>query len=217
MRDGAQAVDRACALLNAFSPERPVLGLKELATIVGINKSTAHRLLGAMCAAGLVLQDPKTHEYAPGMRLVVLGNVALARMDIARIAMPAMTRLAAAVRETAYLATYAEHGAAYLAVAEGPRTIRLTAHVGMVLPLHSTATGKVLLAALSKEEVAKRLPRTLPRLTPKTVTKAALGRELKRVQQQGYAISYDEHEVGICSIAVAIRDDTGVIAALAVS
>ncbi|MEA2660702.1 MAG: hypothetical protein QOH08_274, partial [Chloroflexota bacterium] len=168
MGEGARAVDRACALLNAFTPDRPSLGLKELADRAEINKSTAHRLLTALSRAGLIHHDPASREYSPGMRLAALGNIALARLDIAKLAIPPMARLAATAREAVFLAGYEDQGVAYLAVAEGPSTIRLSANVGMIVPYNTTATGKVLLAALSPAELAKLLPRNPPRPTPKT-------------------------------------------------
>ncbi|MEA2661940.1 MAG: IclR family transcriptional regulator, regulon repressor [Chloroflexota bacterium] len=216
-REGAQAVDRACALLNAFSPQEPSLGLKELAERAKINKSTAHRLLNALSTAGLVQQDPQSREYAPGTRLLALASIVLEHLDLPKLAATPMARLVGAVKEAAYLATYTDGGTVYVAVVEGPSTVRLTARPGMVLPYHSTATGKVLLAALTREELNRRLPRTLRRLTPKTLGKRQLVLELRRVTEQGCAISYEEQEEGVCSVAVPVRDHSGVVAALAIS
>lgn len=210
---------RACALLAGFSSERPEQGLGALASAAGIPKSTAHRLLGALEAAGFVQRDPASRCYSPGLGLARLGAIAVTRLDLGQAAAVPMRQLAADLEEAAYLARLLGPEVLYVAVIESRSTVRLTAQVGMTLPLHSTATGKVLLASLPAREVAALVARPLARLTPQTLTDPArLVEELQRVRERGWAMSYEEHELGVCSIATPVRDYTGsVVAALAVS
>jgi len=143
----------------------------------------------------------------------------VARLDEVRAAMGPMRSLVATVGEAAYLARLVETGVLYLAVMQSPNTVRLTAQVGMLLPTHSTATGKVMLTRLSTSALSKRFEQPLAAFTVNTITRPAdLRPELAQVRRQGFAITYDEQTVGSCSVAAPIRDYTGeVVAALAVS
>jgi DNA-binding IclR family transcriptional regulator len=97
--------------------------------------------------------------------------------------------------------------------------VRLVSTIGETLPLHATAVGKIHLAFGSEEELKARLPESLKRLTPKTVTeRAALVRELKTAVENGYAVDTGEHVEDVRAVAVPIKDYTGhVVGALAVS
>jgi IclR family transcriptional regulator, pca regulon regulatory protein len=90
-------------------------------------------------------------------------------------------------------------------------------HLGARLPAFATSTGRVLLAQLSRNELAAWLRgKTLPRLTPHTVCdKSAWKALIAHVASQGYCEATQEHELGVQALAVPLRDSTGrVVAAM---
>jgi IclR family acetate operon transcriptional repressor len=93
------------------------------------------------------------------------------------------------------------------------------AEVGRHVPPHSTAVGKVLLAAMPRDRAVSVLRRTgLPRRTPATITSLeAFDRELDAVQDNGWATDEEEQETGVRCVAVPVGDDGQVVAALSLS
>jgi DNA-binding IclR family transcriptional regulator len=89
--------------------------------------------------------------------------------------------------------------------------------VGEVFPLHCTANGKALLAAMEEETALALLPKRLPRFTPSTiVSQEKLRAELARVRATGVAYDREEHTEGICAAGAAVRDAGGPVAAISV-
>jgi IclR family KDG regulon transcriptional repressor len=91
--------------------------------------------------------------------------------------------------------------------------------VGLHMPVHATAAGKVLVAFESEEELRRRFNNSLPGYTKNTLTSSEqLLRKLEEVRQRGYATDLEEWEEGLHCIAAPIRDYTRkVIGALSVS
>src|SRR5262245_56000189 len=95
------AVERAVAVLDALSAEE--LGTNEVARRTGLTPSSASRQLATLAAAGLVERVEATGRYRLGLRLVELGNAALARLDMRELARPHLRALVEATGETATL------------------------------------------------------------------------------------------------------------------
>ncbi len=89
--------------------------------------------------------------------------------------------------------------------------------MGELFPLHCTANGKALLAAMPEEEAIARLPQRLPRLTAKTiVSRSELLAELAQARRDGVAFDREEHTEGICAVGAAVFDAGGMAAAISV-
>jgi DNA-binding IclR family transcriptional regulator len=98
-----------------------------------------------------------------------------------------------------------------------PHRLRAVSAVGVAFPLHCTANGKALLAAMTDEQCRALLPARLERLTPHTITgRAALLAELDRVRRDGVAFDREEHTEGICAVGAAVVDAAGPAAAISV-
>ena len=95
--------------------------------------------------------------------------------------------------------------------AEGERILAYGLHLGSRLPAHATSTGRVLLAALPKEELREWLrTHSLPRLTAYTQTEApTLRKTLTQVRADDYCVASEEHEIGVHALAVPLRDLQG--------
>ena len=101
-----------------------------------------------------------------------------------------------------------------LAEVLGTHPIKLSGWVGARLPLHATAAGKVILAALPEQRRSALLAADLPALTPRTLTdQGNLLDELGHVHGAGYALSVEELTTGLTSIAAPVRDHTGTVVA----
>ena len=79
-----QSIERAIAILKAFSSEKKELGVTELSRQLGLHKSTVSRLLASLQREGLVEETLVTRKYRLGMALVTLGGLVLQRLDLAQ-------------------------------------------------------------------------------------------------------------------------------------
>ncbi len=215
---GTQAVRRAVSVLKAFTVSRPELGLSEVARIVGLNKTTAFRLLSALEGEGLVQRATEGEAYRLGPELVALGLRARGATDLLFAAQAELSALAEATQETASLHVLVGREVMILEEAFGGRVLAAVGEVGTRWPAHATSTGKALLAFLPEEQRRDFLRLSLPRLTEKTLCDPEeLRSELRRVRDRGYATSLEELEPGCVAVGVPVWGvDGGVVAALSV-
>jgi IclR family acetate operon transcriptional repressor len=214
-----QSVQRAIAILKAFSIDRPELGVNELSRKLGLHKSTVSRLLSTLEQGGLVEQNLETGKFRLGVGLICLAGLVVTYKDVKMAAGPYLRQLAEMSRETVNLAIMDGEQVVNIEQVASPHIVKDLGWVGRRTPLHSTSTGKVLLAHLRKEEIEGHLARELLRFTDKTITDPTqLRKELRKIREQGYAVGQEELEVGLNAIAAPIRGHEGtVIAAVSVS
>lgn len=206
-----QAIERAVALLNAFSADEPELGVTELAARVGLHKSTVHRFLVNLEAGGLVERNPRTGRYRLGIRVFELGGLVAQRMSLWEEALPFLEELVADTGETGHLAVLDNGEAIYIERVEARRALRIPAAVGKGYPAHATNLGKVLLADLPFSEVERiAVERGLPAFTPRTITSLeGLAAELARIRERGYGVDDEEYDEGLRCIGAPVFDHTG--------
>jgi IclR family acetate operon transcriptional repressor len=209
-----QSIERAIAILKAFSSEKGELGVTELSRQLNLHKSTVSRLLASLQREGLVEEDLVTRKYRLGMALVTLGGLVLQRLDVPQTARPLMARLSATTQETVILAIKDDVEAVNVAQVPSPQMVKHIEWVGRRTPLHCTAVGKVLLAFSPVAEQQAFMDRGLSRYTSNTIIETnTLCEELVRVRDQGYATGSEEFEIGLNEVAAPIRDHTGEVAA----
>lgn len=218
---GVQSIDRAVALLSVFTPERPVVGMSQIARLTGLSRSTVHRLLAALAAHGMVQQAPHSTSYTLGPRLLGLADTARQHLTRERQAEPVMTWLRDESGETVGLHVLDETPARRtLSQVESTQPLRRTyTDLGSPRPAHQGAPGKVLLAFAAEEVRQSVLSRRLTSPDGSRVIRPQeLRAELDEIRTQGYAISIEERVLGVVALAVPARDHTGdVTAALSIS
>jgi len=213
-REGVQAIARAGLLLRALERHPDGLALGELSVAAGLPKSTVHRLVAALAAEDLV-------SARPGAR-IVLGS-GLARLGAATARSlpeelrPVLERLRQQVDETVDLAVLDGDAMRFVDQLPAGHRLRAVSAVGVRFPLHCTANGKALLAAMPARDALALLPARLPRTTPNTIaSRSALLEELERIRRRGVAFDREEHTQGICAVGAAVTDDAGPVAAISV-
>ncbi|MDQ7030280.1 MAG: IclR family transcriptional regulator [Ardenticatenia bacterium] len=219
-RPTVQAVERAIAILKAFSSEEPELGVGELSRRLNLPKSTVFRLLATLEAGGLVAQDPRTGRYRLGVDLIGLANNVIDYADLRRVARPYLRQLAEDVGETVSLSILDGEDAVNLdQYVPAHRFVMRAGWIGRRMPAHAVSVGKVLVAFLPEEQVEAFLQTHRPTFTSHTITDpAALRAELAQVRAQGYATAFEELEEGLHAVSAPVRNHEGdVVAAISVS
>jgi IclR family transcriptional regulator, KDG regulon repressor len=210
-----QSLQRAAALLTCFSANEPELSIGELARRSHLPRSTVHRLVVNLVRLGFLARDQQTDRYRLGLLLAELGTIALSRMGLREKARPIMDRLADETGEVVCLAVLEQNRSVYVEVVEGHHGLRLRATVGSVAPIHSSATGTLLLAHMPEADVQRIAGQTrLPRLTPRTITSIEpLLQRLAEIRARGYSIDDGESEEGLTGLAAPVRAPSGVVQA----
>lgn len=215
--DDSRVVARATALLDAFDLRRPTLGLSELARRSGVPKATTHRLAAQLVELGLL--ERTGNRYCLGLRLFEMGQQVPRARTLRDAALPFLEDLFVASRETVHLATSDGNEVLYIERIVGHDSDRTPSRIAGRLPLHSTATGKAMLAHLDDESIDALLGRPLRAVTARTiVVPAVLREELNLVRRIGWAVEREETAVGYVSVAAAVFDaHSKPIAALSVT
>jgi IclR family acetate operon transcriptional repressor len=211
-----QSVDRALALLEVLAAASTALGVGEVADLTDLPQGTVHRLLQTLQQRGYVRRDAG-RKYSLGTAAIRMADAA--QRALARSSRPHLAELVSLSGETANLAMLEGDDVVYVAQVPSPHTLRMFAEVGRHVPPHSTAVGKVLLAALPREQALAVLRRTgLAPRTDATITDlGAFVDELHRVAEQGWAGDEEEQEYGVRCVAVPVGGPGQVVAALSLS
>jgi DNA-binding IclR family transcriptional regulator len=205
---------QAMEVLELFTRARRELGVTEVAHALDRPKSTVSRWLAAMERADFLERDGDSGRYRVSLRLAALGEVARQTTTLQRLARPYLIALAERTGETANLTVLVGIEAVNVEVADSPRPVMHIGWVGRRLPVHATASGKVLLAHAGEAIVAAALAGGLARITPETITDAAMLRaELELVRERGYATVWAELERDLAAVAAPVRDHRGVVVA----
>lgn len=215
-----QSVDRALAVLRAFTVGRSELRLSDVAKVAGLGMSTASRLLSTLEAAGFVDRDPVSGLYRLGLDVVALAAGVLNNHVVHRESRQVAQNLAAELALGANVAVRRDTSLFYLLNFEGRQAPRSLALIGQRNPLHATGLGKSLLSGMTAAQRRSLLaqPALVP-YTPKTITDhGRLDEDTERVLAQGYTTEVEELALGRACIAAPVLDSSGsVVAALSVS
>jgi len=212
---GVQVIARAADVLRALQGHPQGLSLSEIASRVGLARSTVHRLVAALEDEGFVVPASPNGRVRLGPMLARLA--AASRGDLRDELHPSLQRLAAEVGETVDLAVLEGANVRFLDQIPAPHRLRAVSSVGETFPAHCTANGKALLAALPRDQAERLLPRRLTAYTPRTIaSRPALWAELDAVRDAGVAYDYEEHTTGVCAVGATVDDAVGPVAAITV-
>ena len=213
-QNGTQAVDRAARLLTEVVHAPDPMTFTGLSAATGLAKSTTSRLLLALERNGLVRRDDHG-RFLPGEMFVSFAWRGGAEAGLVAVAQPFLERLGKATGETINLGVASSGMVEQIAQVDSTYFIGGTNWVGLSVPLHCSALGKVLLAYGTTQLTQNKLDRR----TDKTITtEAALRSELAGVRARGYAITDEELEPGLIAVAAPVHGfDGAVVAALSVS
>ena len=211
-----RAVERALQILECFDDEHPERGISEIAQAVDLHKATAYRIVTTLVNYGYLEWAAEGQKYRLGLELTNLGFKVIRRMDLRHEALPYMKELVQEWDETCDLSIFDQGRVFYIEVLRGNHALTISAAVGQRLPVHCTASGKLFLAFLPEAELNAILNLPMDAYTDNTVTsRDELFDQLEKIRNQGYAVDYEEYELGICAVAAPIFNRRGnVIAAI---
>ena len=211
--DFVEALARGLDVLACFDADHPSMSLSEVATAAGLARPTARRLLLTLEELGFVRSSGGAFSLTP--KVLTLGMAYVGALGLWDIARPHLEALVSRTGESSSMAQLDGSDIVYVARVSVPKLIALRVDIGTRFPAVQTSQGKVLLAALSPEELAATLAEPSRAGLPPYIGRSEerLAEELTEVRARGWALADEELAPGVRSVAVPVRDSTGSVRA----
>ncbi len=209
----SQSLERGLSILACFTSECPLLGISELADMLGMSRSTTHRYVITLVALGYLRQG--THrKYRLALRVTDLGLSAMNSTGLREHAHAYVEELSQRSTYTIGVAVLDGWELVYADRVQGSHRgqhlIDLGLAPGSRLPAYCTAMGKLLIAhlpapvrrnAIAELKLSRHGPRTI-------ASKRALRDELESIPMEGLATSDEELAPGLLAIAAPVRGES---------
>ncbi|HEY3688539.1 MAG TPA: IclR family transcriptional regulator [Streptosporangiaceae bacterium] len=206
-----QSVLRSLEVLEAVAEHQPV-GVAELARKLGLPTSTVQRILGTLAQAGwLRPSDDELTRWTMTGKALIIGRKAVREVGLKEAAAEPMAALRDATQETIHLSVVdGTERMILIDRVDCDQPVRTYNKLGGTSPMHATASGRSVLAAMPDADVEKVIARGLTRLTETTITDPKrLRHDIKEIRENGYAVNISENRANVCAIGAAVRDTTG--------
>lgn len=215
----SRSVERALTVLCALAKSGGPTGISEIARLTGFSKSTVHLSLQTMRSVGFVEQEPDSGRYVLGLAAAQLGGAALDQTRLIEMLSAPMQRLCERSSEAVSLGLRAIDQVVFVKRYETSHVLRTSIREGTRMPLHASASGKVLLLGMSEDEILGIYPdELLPEQASNTLKlRSDLLAELELVRERGYSTSHDEYVDGVSAAAVPVQIGSRVVASVSIA
>lgn len=200
--DALTSLDKAIDVLEHLHDAGASRGITEIATALGVPKSSAHRLLKTLVRRGFAEQDA-AGRYHSGPALIALGLGALDRQPIVALARPVLESEAASLGETVFLTAPRGRDIVVLDKAEGQGFLRAAPRVGQLVPVAATAVGRLAMAFAAEQFPLEANP-PVAYTTATQLAQDAVRVAIARARRDGFAINHGEWIEGLSVVAAPI-------------
>ncbi len=204
---GIQSVEIAARILRALAEGGGALALRDLAAATGMHRGKVHRYLVSLARAGLVSREADFGHYGIGPLAISAGLAGLNRLNPVRLAYEALPALRDRIGETVVLAVWGERGATVIALEDSARPVTLNVRVGSILPLRTSAIGRVFAAHLPEAVLRP----VLAAQAKRSAAVPALARALAAVRRDGVAAVEGTLIPGLNALAAPVFDQRGAL------
>jgi DNA-binding IclR family transcriptional regulator len=217
---GTASFSKFMHVLQLVADAEAPVNVAALMRASGYPRPTVHRIVAALIAERLLVENQHSAALALGPRLIQLASRSWGRSEMRLAAVDELKRLRDQTGETVHLAVPNGANMVYIEKLESPSAVRMASRIGTSVSLHATAVGKAYMAALDDKAlkaVMKDLP--MPRYTGNTMVEpAALLAQIEQTRARGWSVDNEENEAGIFCFGAVIRGATGApVAAISVS
>jgi DNA-binding IclR family transcriptional regulator len=205
----AGTIPKIVNILRLMADQGVKGNIRDLASALGIPRSTAHRILRTLAGNDILSFDPKAKKYHWGPEMIRIAQSVYHGTEIRELALPILRKIADQCNETAILTLYDRptHQILFAAEAQSEQPIVYKTRIGIKLPIHAGASGKAILAFLPDDEIEEIIASGLQRVTDRTVVDPdRLKKQLDEIRHKGYAISHGERTPEAVGIACPIFD-----------
>lgn len=217
--NNVQSIDRALDIIEVLSQENDGLGVTEIASRIGLPKSTAHRIIATMAERGYLSRTDKG-VYKIGLKLIEAVSCYINSLELQTEARPYVAQITAELGLTSHLGVLDGDQVVYIEKMDVFSNVRMYSQIGVRVHSYSCSLGKCLLSNFSANQIRKIMANcSFMRFTKKTLGSVdELLADLDKVRSRGWAIDDEEAEIGHRCIGAPIYDYRGdIIAAISAS
>jgi len=204
---GIQSVEVAAKILRAFIEAGRPVPLKELARLARLHPGKIHRYLVSLTRTELVTQDENSGHYGIGPMAIALGLAGVRNVDVVRASTALLPSLRDEINETVLLAIWSAQGPVVFTFEESSRPVSMNIRVGSILPILTTASGRVFAAFMPREDVVSLIEAEMARMP-----RLSQRRILEEVRQSGFSAVEGTLVPGVNAVSVPVFDHKGRIA-----
>jgi IclR family transcriptional regulator, pca regulon regulatory protein len=203
-----QSVEKAFRVLAAFDGPTPTMGLTQLGTAVGLDKSTVQRFTHTLTKLGYLRKDPDTKRFELTVKTLDFGYLYTRANPLIHRALPYLLHLSKTTEETVNLTVQDDTDIIFVSRFMSRHVLNSDVIIGTRMPSYCTAPGIAILSQLPLEEARDTLERSdLKAFTPHTTYRMEdLLKKLEITAARGYATAFEEFFLGDLSIAAPILD-----------
>lgn len=218
---GTQTLIRGLRVLEALTAQDRPVGVGELSRMLDLPKSTVQRLLRTLDQEGWAqTSDDAVTRWQLSPRLFALARQDTLSASLRDVAMPHLRALGERSGETIHFSVLDRDVQLVLIErVDSVHPVRTFNAIGATTALHTSCSGKAVLAMLPHARVEEILARPLEKVMPNTsVDPQHLMHQVLEARERGYAVNISENRAGVCAVGAAIADDSGrPVAAVAIS
>jgi len=213
---GIQSVEVGGRVLLALAQARGPLALSDLAAAAQIAPGQAHAYLVSLSRLGLIKRDELSGRYEPGPLSLRLGLLHLENQPAFRAAVPRAAALAEAIGLSVAICIAGPQGPTIVRYEHAGFPLHVNLHVGTVMSLPATSTGRVFCAYLPREAVEAMWANQSGGASSGKIAammpaneRAAFEATLAAIRTRGLETSVDAPSPGISSLSAPVLDTDG--------
>ena len=209
-----QSLSRGLTIIELLAKSESSLGVTEISKHLGIDKSSATRLIQTLVEHGFAVKDPESRRFLVGPKMKSLVDITAEARPLKALSMPLLQTLMERTGENSHVAVYSQEQCLVVADIESTAQLRVVSGEGRLIPNHCTAIGKCLIAFGDYP-----LPRDLNSHTPRTISsRDQLKLHMEQIRDRGFAMDDEEHEYGVRCMAAPVYNKAGkAIASIGIS
>lgn len=215
---GMSSLVKGLSVIEAFYEQGTKMTIADVARATGLNRASARRCLHTLVECGYLRFGGKFFEPTP--RVLRLGNSYNKVASLPKIAQPFLDTARDRLDESISLTVLEDECSVFVARSEANNMINIGLALGSNIPAHSCATGRVLLSDYTDDDLEDYLKRCKPaaRTTNAITDPLAIRQSIEAARSNNYAITDEELELGLRSIAIPVRNSDGeIVAAISAS
>ncbi|NKI22000.1 IclR family transcriptional regulator [Paenibacillus dendritiformis] len=198
---------KSLELLDCFTSDHPIWGVRDLAKKLGMHHSVVHRIVSTYEQHGFLIQNRDTQKYHLGLKLLEYGKVVTEQLNIQQYFQPILKEIANSTGESVYLNMLEGKEGVCVSIVLSSKDIQYLIPVGDRSPLYAGASQKVMMAYLSEELQEEIIQEGLRAVTSRTITDPLrLRAQLAQIKEEGWCISVGEYTEDVVGISVPMLD-----------
>ncbi|MFD2327730.1 IclR family transcriptional regulator [Cohnella sp. GCM10020058] len=215
-----KSADRVLDIIELLASDVEPMSLTDISRVLDMPASSTYKLLQNLLNRGYLETDRQEKQFRLGYKILEIGTKYTQNTSLISEFQHVAQRIVDEINEAVYLSIRSENNIMYIAEKQSTQPVRFVSHLGMKLPLHATAMGKMMLSRLNEEELNRIYPDDqLGTLTETTLNnRNDLNAQLASIREEGLAYSNSEAVQGVqCVAAPIINSQNQMVAAMSIS